>query len=123
MQAVAKARFLRGSSRKMRQVIDLVRGKSVEDALHVLRFTRKKNAHTLEKIIRSAIANAIDIYGDEIEDPNELSIIEAKCDDGPIMKRIRARAMGRAYRIRKRTCHVKVVVGTKDEVVTAEGSS
>ncbi len=115
MQAVAKARFLRGSARKMRQVMDLIRGKNVEDALNILRFTHKKNALLLEKIIRNAVANAQNIYGDKIHDPNELSIFDAKCDEGPMVKRIKARAMGRAYRIRKRTCHVRIVVATEDE--------
>ena len=114
MQAVARARYLRGSARKMRQVIDLIRGKNVEDALNILRFTHKKDALELEKIVRSAVANAQTIYGDKIHDPNELSVVEAFCDDGPMMKRIRPRAMGRAFRVRKRTCRVKVVVATKD---------
>ncbi len=114
MQAVARARYLRGSARKMRQVIDLIRGRNVEEALNILRFTHKKDALILEKIIRSAVANAQNVYGDKIHDPNELSIIEAHCGDGPIAKRIRARAMGRAFRIRKRTCHVKIVVATEN---------
>ena len=112
MQAVAHAKYIRGSARKMRQVMDLVRGKHVGDALNILRFTHKKSAVQLEKIVLSAVANAQNIHGDKIHDPNELTIQEMLCDDGPIIKRIRARAMGRAYRIRKRTCHVKVVVGT-----------
>lgn len=114
MQAVARARYIRSSARKMRQVMDLVRGKNVEDALNILRFTHKKNALVLEKVIRSAVANAQTMYGDKIHDPNELSIVDAQCGDGPIMKRIMARAMGRAYRIRKRTCHVKVIVGKNE---------
>ncbi len=114
MQAVARGRFLRGSARKMRQVVDLVRGKKVEDAFNILRFTRKKSALSLEKVVRSAVANAQSMYGDKLHDPNKLVIIEAVCDDGPLMKRIMARAMGRAYRIRKRTCHLKIVVETKE---------
>lgn len=110
MMAVAKARYIRGSARKMRQVIDLIKGRSVEDALNILRFTHKKSAPILEKIVRSAVANAQNIHGDKIHDPNTLRIVEVHCDEGPMLKRIRARAMGRAYRIRKRTCHVKVVV-------------
>jgi large subunit ribosomal protein L22 len=110
MQAVARAKFIRGSARKMRQVMDLVRGKNVEEALNILRFTRKKSATTLEKVVRSAVANAQNVYGDKLHDPNKLTISEAMCDDGPMMKRIMARAMGRAYRIRKRTCHMKIVV-------------
>ena len=114
MQATARGRFLRGSARKMRQVVDLVRGKRIEDALNILRFTRKKSALTLEKVVRSAVANAQSLYGDKLHEPNKLVIIEAKCDQGPVMKRIMARAMGRAFRIRKSTCHLKIVVETKD---------
>jgi len=113
MQAVAKARFLRGSARKMRQVLDLIRGRNVEEALNILRFTRKRSAESLEKVVRSAVANAQNVHGDKIHDPNTLTIVEAICDDGPMMKRIMPRAMGRAYRIRKRTCHLKIVVASK----------
>ena len=110
MRAVSKARYLKGSARKMRQVIDLISGRNVEEALNTLRFTHKKSALDLEKVVRSAVANALNLHGDKIHDPNKLMIVEATCDDGPMMKRIRARAMGRAYRIRKRTCHLKIVV-------------
>ena len=114
MQAIAKARFLRGSARKMRQVLDNIRGKNVETAINILHLTHKKSALDLEKVVRSAVANALNIYGDKISDPNQLTITEATCDEGPIMKRIRARAMGRAYRIRKRTCHLKIVVSSAE---------
>lgn len=114
MEAIAKARYVQGSARKMRQVMDLVRGKNVEDALNILRFTHKKSAFVLEKVVRSAVANAMNIYGDKLHDPNDLTIVEAVCDDGPMLKRIRARAMGRAFRIRKRTCHMKIVVAAEE---------
>ena len=104
MEAIAKARFVRGSARKMRQVVALVRGKNVEAALNILRFTHKKSAMILEKVVRSSVANAMNIYGDKIHDPNDLTIVEVQCNDGPMMKRIRPRAMGRAFRVRKRTC-------------------
>lgn len=94
----------------MRQVLDLVRGKKVEDALNILRFTNKRSADPLEKVVRSAVANAQSIYGDKIHDLNALTIVEAICNEGPMMKRIMPRAMGRAYRIRKRSCHLKIVV-------------
>lgn len=113
MQAVARARFVRGSARKMRQVLDLVRGRNVEDAINILRFTLKRSADPLEKVVRSAVANAQNLHGDKIHDPNSLTIVEAICDEGPMMKRIMPRAMGRAYRIRKRTCHLKIVVATE----------
>jgi large subunit ribosomal protein L22 len=114
MQAVANLRFLRGSAPKLRLVLNNVRGKNVEEALNTLRFTHKKTALTLEKVVRSAVANAMNVHGDKISDPNKMKIIEAKCDEGPMMKRIRPRAMGRAYRIRKRTCHLKIIVSTED---------
>lgn len=114
MQAVARARYIRGSARKMRQALDLVRGRNVEEALNTLRFTHKKSALNLEKVVRSAVANALNIYGDKIQDPNRLTIIEATCGEGPMMKRIRARAMGRAFRIRKRSCHLRIVVEFKE---------
>jgi len=98
----------------MRLVMDAIRGKNVEVALTMLHLTSKKSALELEKVVRSAVANAMNIYGDKIHDPNKLSIVEAKCDDGPMMKRIRARAMGRAYRIRKRTCHLEIVVEAEE---------
>ncbi len=114
MQAVARARHQRGSARKMRRVLEIIKGKNVEAALNMLHFTHKKSALDLEKVVRSAVANALNVYGDKIQDPNKLTITEAKCDEGPMMKRIRARAMGRAYRIRKRTYHLKIVVSTEE---------
>ena len=75
MQALARGRFVRGSARKMRQVVDLVRGKKVEDALNILRFTHKKSALNLEKVVRSAVANAQSIHGDKLHDPNALVIV------------------------------------------------
>ena len=114
MQAVARVRYLKGSAQKMRQVLDLVRGRNVEEALNILRFTHKKSALNLDKVVRSAVANALNIHGDKIHDPNKLTIVEATCDEGPMMKRIRARAMGRAFRIRKRSCHLKIVVEFKE---------
>jgi len=98
----------------MRLVVDLIRGKKVDEALNTLRFTHKKGALDLEKVVRSAVANAQNLFGDKIHDPSKLTIVEAICNDGPFMKRISARAMGRAYRIRKRTCHLKVVVEAKE---------
>ena len=114
MKAVVKAKYIKGSARKMRLVMDLVRGRTVEDALNILRFIHKKDAPLLEKIVRCAVANVQNIYGDKLKDPNVLSIIEARCDEGPMLKRIRPRAMGRAFRIRKRTYHVKIVVAAEE---------
>ena len=115
MQAVARARYIKGSARKMRQVLDLVRGKNVEEALNWLHLTHKGSAPNLEKVVRSAVANALNMHGDKIQDPNKLTIVEATCGEGPMMKRIRPRAMGRAYRIRKRSLHLKIVVEMEEK--------
>ena len=98
----------------MRQVLDNIRRQTVEAAINILHLTHKKSGFGLEKVVRSAVANAINIYGDKISDPNKLTITEARCDEGAIMKRIRPRAMGRAFRIRKRSCHLKIVVSVKE---------
>ena len=114
MQAVAKARFISGSARKMRLVANLIRGRNVEDALNMLRFMPQKGAPIIEKVVRSAVANAQNVFGDKIHDPNSMKIIEAQCGEGPTAKRIRARARGRAVKIRKRTCHIKVTVAAEE---------
>ena len=94
MQSVARAHYIKGSARKMRQVVDLVRGKNVEEALNIIRFTHKAAALHLEKVVRSAVANAQNEHGDKIHDPNTLKIVEAKCDEGPTAKRIRGAGHG-----------------------------
>ncbi len=107
MEAKAKARFVRVTPRKARQVIDVIRGKDVAEALAVLRFTRRKSADIIYKVVESAAANAehnFDMNGDS------LYIAEAYVDGGPVMKRFHARAQGRAYPILKRTSHITVVV-------------
>lgn len=113
MEAYAKARFIKSSARKMRQVLNLVRGRNVEEALNILRFTHKKSAMIFERVLRSAVANAQNVYGDKLSNPGELMIVETTCDEGPALKRIRPRAMGRASKIRKRTCHLKIVVASE----------
>ncbi len=112
MEAIAKARHVRQSARKVRQVLDLVRGKQVEDAMNALHFSPKKAARVIEKTVRSAVANAVNREGSEV-DADQLYISEAFCDEGPTMRRYRARAMGRASIIRKRTSHLTIVVTEK----------
>ncbi|RJX34433.1 MAG: 50S ribosomal protein L22 [Desulfarculus sp.] len=107
MEAVAKAKYIRISPRKARLVADAVRGLKVGEALNQLRFTPKKAARLLTKVINSAVANAS--QRPEV-DVDKLYIKEAFVDGGPMLKRWRARAMGRAYVIRKRTAHITVVV-------------
>jgi large subunit ribosomal protein L22 len=113
MESNATLRFCGTSARKMRQVADLVRGKDVDVALHSLRFVTKAAARPLEKLITSAVANAREKANaaDERFDDELLFVKTLMVDEGPTMKRFRPRAQGRAYRIRKRSCHVQLVLG------------
>ncbi|MGQ9512291.1 50S ribosomal protein L22 [Thermodesulfitimonas sp.] len=111
-EARATAKYLRVSPRKARQVVDLIRGKRVGEALSILRFVPRKAARMVEKVVRSAVANAEHNY-DLI--PDELFIVRAYVDQGPSLKRIRPRAYGRANIIRRRTSHITVVVGERKE--------
>jgi len=115
MEARAKANFLRMSARKIRRVADLIRGKNVEEALNILTFTPKYAATPLGKTLRSATANALSIEGTAKLKAEDLYIKRIFVDGGPIMKRIRPTAMGRAYRIRKRTSHITIVVSDEFE--------
>ena len=108
--AVAKARFVRVSPSKARRVIDLVRGKSVADALDILRWAPQAASEPVAKVIASAAANAQNNNG---LDPSTLVVATVYADDGPTAKRIRPRAQGRAFRIRKRTSHITVIVESR----------
>jgi len=112
MEAVAKAKHIHQSARKVRQVLDEVRGRNVEDAMNKLHFSPKKAARVIEKTVRSAVANALNREGSDV-DADKLFIKEAFCDEGPTQRRFRARAMGRATIIRKRTSHLTIVVEEK----------
>lgn len=123
MEAKAKARFVRMSARKVRRVADLIRGRNVEEALNVLAFTPKAVALPLEKTLKSATANALSVEGTAKLKAEDLWIKKILVDGGPIMKRIRPTGMGRAYRIRKRTNHITIVVtdGKDEETGIQEG--
>jgi large subunit ribosomal protein L22 len=108
--AVAKARFVRVSASKARRVIDLVRGKSVSDALEILRWAPQAASEPVAKVIASAAANA---QNNEGLDPSTLVVATVYADEGPTAKRIRPRAQGRAFRIRKRTSHITVIVESR----------
>ncbi|WP_454788679.1 50S ribosomal protein L22 [Mycolicibacterium lutetiense] len=108
--ATAKARFVRVSASKARRVIDLVRGKSVEEALDILRWAPQGASETVAKVIASAAANA---QNNEGLDPTTLVVATVTADEGPTAKRIRPRAQGRAFRIRKRTSHITVIVESR----------
>jgi large subunit ribosomal protein L22 len=108
--AVAKARFVRVSPTKARRVINLVRGKSVSEALDILRWAPQAASVPVAKVIASAAANAQNNSG---LDPATLVVASVYADDGPTAKRIRPRAQGRAFRIRRRTSHITVVVESR----------
>lgn len=113
-EAIATARYIRMSSTKARQLVDLIRGRHVEDARRVLRFTPRGASVTVAKVLESAVANAEHNRGLPTD---ELMVQRAWVDEGPTLRRFRPRAMGRATRVRKRTCHISVVVGRLDDVV------
>jgi large subunit ribosomal protein L22 len=108
--ATAKARYVRVSATKARRVIDLVRGKSVSEALDILRWAPQAASEPVAKVIASAAANA---QNNEGLDPSTLVVATVYADEGPTAKRIRPRAQGRAFRIRKRTSHITVIVESR----------
>ena len=108
MEARATAKFMRVSPQKARLVIDLIRGKSAGEAINILRFTKKRVTHQVEKVLRSAIANAE--KKDENVDVDRLVVSTAYVSEGPRTKRIRPAPMGRAYRYQRRTSHITVAV-------------
>ncbi len=108
----AIGRFIRIPPRKARLVMDMVRGKDINEALSVLRFTPKHAARVVEKVLRSAMANAQQNHG--VKDIDFLFVKRAYADGGPTMKRFRQRAMGRATPIKKRTSHLTIVLEEKE---------
>src|ERR671921_2994936 len=112
MEARAEARFIRVSAQKARLVIDLIRGQQAGRAITILRGTNKRIAPTVEKVLRSAIANA-ENRSDDV-DVDDLYVTEAYVNEGPRMKRIRPAPMGRAYRYQRRIAHIVVKVAQKD---------
>jgi len=112
MQAKAVAKYVRISPRKVRQVVNLIRGKKISDAFAILQFTPNGSTDDVAKVLKSAVANAGHNYDMNVDD---LIITEICVDQGPTLKRIKPRAMGRADQIRKRTSYITVVVGDKKE--------
>lgn len=111
MEARAKLSHARISARKVKIVIDLIRGKNVNEALAILKFTPKAASPMVEKLLRSAIANAENNHNMDI---SKLYVAEIYANQGATMKRIRAATQGRANRIRKRTSHVQVVLKERE---------
>ena len=120
MEAVAKAKFLRGSARKMRLVADVVRGENVVWATERLKFMPQRAAANLRKILEAATANALAVEGTAKLKADDLRITRLTIDGGPIARRFRPVCMGRAYRIRKRFCHITLVVSDSDRDVSVQ---
>ncbi len=117
MEARAVQKYIRMSARKVRLVVDQIRGKSVNEAYALLQFSKKAAADPVDKALRSAVANAQYKAGEEgdVLDVDDLYITEAYVDEGPTLRRWRAAAMGRAAPIRKRQSHITVVVDTRED--------
>ena len=107
LEAKAVLRYARISSRKVKIVADLIRGKKVDEALAIVKFTPKASSEILEKLLKSAIANAENNHG---MNRGNLIVSEIYANQGPTLKRIRPAAKGSAVRLRKRTCHITIVV-------------
>jgi large subunit ribosomal protein L22 len=118
--AYARARFVRDSPTKVRRVIELIKGRSAVDALAVLRFAPQAASEPVAKVLASAVANA---ENNLQLDPETLWIKNAYADEGPTLKRIRPRAQGRAYRIRKRTSHITVEVESRPKADVKKAQS
>jgi len=110
----AKSKYVRMAPRKVQRVLELVRGKRVEDALNILHFCQKRASLPIEKTIRSAVANIIHGEGSNKVEVGDFIIKKAAVNEGPMLKRFIPRAMGRATRILKRTCHISIVVGDEE---------
>ena len=111
LEATATLRFARISARKVKIVADLIRGKKVDEALAIVKFTPKASSETIEKLLKSAIANAENNHG---MNRGNLVVSEIYANQGPTMKRIRAASKGSAARIRKRTSHITIVLKERD---------
>ncbi len=105
---MARARFVRVSARKARLVLDQIRGKPVAEALATLEYTPRAAARLIEKVLRSAVANAE--HNHQVRDLDDLRVVQAYADGGPVLKRVQPRAMGRAFSIKHRTSHLTISV-------------
>jgi large subunit ribosomal protein L22 len=121
--ARAQARFVHVTPMKARRVVDLVRGMQADRALAILRFAPQSASEPVYKVLASAVANArqkAERLGERL-DVEDLLVHQAYVDEGPTMKRFRPRAQGRAYRVRKRTSHITIVVAPRPEEIGAQG--
>ena len=115
--AKANGNYIRGSASKVRRVLDQIRGKSYRDALIMLEFMPYRSTEPITKVLRSAVANAEHNLG---MDPSTLIINSASADMGPVMKRFRPRAQGRAFAIKKQTCHITISVQSQINKTNSE---
>lgn len=113
MESKAEARYIRTSPQKARLVIDMIRGQRAGQAINILRMANKRLAPTVEKVLRSAIANCENRFTDV--DVDELFVTAAYVNEGPRMKRVRPAPMGRAYRYQRRMAHIVVKVGDRKQ--------
>jgi len=112
LEARAVAKYIRLSPRKVRMVAELVRGRPVEEAINTLHFLTKKGSKPVEKALRSAVANAMNREAASKLNPENFYIKEISVDQGPSMRRYNPGPMGRASLIKKRSCHISIVVAT-----------
>jgi large subunit ribosomal protein L22 len=117
MEARAEARYIRVSAQKARLVIDLIRGRNAGEAISILRATNKRMAPVIEKVLRSAIANAENRSADV--DVDQLVVSEAYVNEGPRQKRLRPAPMGRAYRYQRRMAHIAITVSEREKAAEA----
>ena len=118
MEAQATSKYIRTSAQKAGLVLDLIRGKKASQALSILRFTKKSVARDIEKALRSAIANAVNVADKNQKrrlDEDELFVSKAYANQGPTQKRVRPAPMGRAYQVLKRTAHLTVAVSEREK--------
>ena len=111
MESKTVAKYVRIAPRKVRVVMDLIRGKNVAEAFAILKFTPKVGAEVVEKVLRSAVANAENNFDMDVD---KLYVSSAFVDQGPTLKRIHPRSRGQAFKILKRTSHVTIVVNEKN---------
>ncbi|MEC4685826.1 MAG: 50S ribosomal protein L22 [Nitrospirota bacterium] len=111
MESKAMLRYARITPRKARRVIDLIRGKKAGDAMVALKFMPYRGAPYVEKLLRSAMANA---EQKEVDVPEDMKVVTAYVDEGPVMKRLFPRAMGRANIIKKKSCHITIVLAEEE---------
>jgi len=114
MEARALKKYIRSSPRKMRLVVDLIRGKSASEAFGLLHFAPQLAARDVEKVLRSAISNLSNLEDGKSVNNDDVFVKRAYVDAGAMMKRISPAPMGRAYRVRKRSNHVTIIVSTKE---------